>query len=220
MSARCSAVSDTAHVAQPRADPQADAADEGELLDGQQGLDAPVEAVGQDDAGDAELLAQRGPAPRASARSGTTAKSSADGRKADAGQPEEQALPARHRQRPLDRPGRRHRADAAGHHVEAGDQAPAMRRIPQREDLDRGHQAAGEADADQHAGQISSGSEEPVRTAPSRARQRPAARPAPCAARSGRAPRPADRLQPAKNRKKAEVRRPRSAAVMPISRSR
>ena len=73
------------------------------------------------------------------------------GGEADAGQPEEQALPAHERQRPLDRQGRRHRARAARHHVEAGDEAPLARRIPQREDLDRRHQAAGEADADQHA---------------------------------------------------------------------
>ena len=70
---------------------------------------------------------------------------------AEAGQPEEQALPAHDRQRPFDGQGRRHRAEAARHHVEARDQAPALGRIPQRDRLDGGHQAAGEAEANQHA---------------------------------------------------------------------
>jgi hypothetical protein len=45
---------------------------------------------------------------------------------------------------------RRHRARTARHHVEAGDQPPLPRRIPEGEDLARRHQTAGEADADQH----------------------------------------------------------------------
>ena len=70
---------------------------------------------------------------------------------AEAAQPEEQAAPAHQRQRPLDRQGRRHRAGAARHHVEAGDESPLPRRVPHREDLDRRGEAAGEAEADQHA---------------------------------------------------------------------
>ena len=54
-------VGDAADIAQPRPDPQRNAADEGELLDREQRLDAPVEAVGQDRAGDAELLGERAP---------------------------------------------------------------------------------------------------------------------------------------------------------------
>ena len=104
MSARWPRVGDAADVAQPRPDPQADAADEGELLDREQRLDAPVEAVGQHDAGDAELLAQACPSGRRGAF-GHDGEEDRGGGEADAGQPEEQALPAHDRQRPLDRAG-------------------------------------------------------------------------------------------------------------------
>ena len=75
------------------------------------------------------------------------------GGQAEAGQPEEQALPGHDRERPLHGQGCGHRAQAARHHVQAGDQAPAPRRIPERDGLDGGHQPAGEAQPDQGARQ-------------------------------------------------------------------
>ena len=98
-------VGEAADVAQPRPDPQRDAADEGELLDGEQRLDAPVEAVGQHRAGDAELL---GAACRCARGRGAFGHDDEQDRRrgeAEAGQPEEQALPAHDRQRPFDRAG-------------------------------------------------------------------------------------------------------------------
>ncbi len=106
--------------------------------------------MGQDETGNTKLLAHRAMGGSRGAFGYERDEQSA-AHQGNAGQPEEQPLPGHDRERPLDGQGGRHRAGTSCHHVEAGDEGPTARREPEGEFLDRRHQPAGKAQADQEA---------------------------------------------------------------------
>ncbi|MDZ7829249.1 MAG: hypothetical protein U5K33_07105 [Halofilum sp. (in: g-proteobacteria)] len=137
-------------IAQPGAGPEADDGHGAAGGERAQRRDAPEEAVAEDLAEAAQLIAQAQVARRFPVV-GHDEEHGQRHHQRERRQAGEQDAPVGHPQEPFHRHGGADRAEgAAGHEAGVG-QRQALRREPHGEGLERGHHAAGDADADQRA---------------------------------------------------------------------